>query len=75
VIERLSPPRGDEWTAYVDTHTYDDDGVRMKEGFVGESLAAVHPGVVVDLGTNVANLLVYEGDIHAALRDYTEQPK
>jgi len=52
VIERLSPPRGDEWTAYVDTHTYDDDGVRMKEGFVGESLEAVHPGVVVDLGTN-----------------------
>jgi len=30
---------------------------------------------VVDLESNVANLLVYEGDIHEALRDLTEQPK
>jgi len=30
---------------------------------------------VVDLESNIANLLVYEGDIHAALRDFTEQPK
>jgi len=30
---------------------------------------------VADLESNVANLLVYEGDIHAALRGFTEQPK
>ncbi len=34
LIERLPAPRGDAWTTYVDTHTYDDDGVRAKEGFV-----------------------------------------
>ena len=30
---------------------------------------------VVDLESNIANLLVYEGDIHTALRDLTEQAK
>jgi len=30
---------------------------------------------VVDLESNVANLLVYEGDVHAGLRGFTEQAK
>ena len=52
LIERLSPPRGDAWTAYVDTHTYEDDGVGRKESFVRQALADRRPRVVLDLGTN-----------------------
>jgi hypothetical protein len=52
LIEGLAPPRGDAWTSYVETHTYDDDGVQAKEGFVSEALSASKPGVVLDLGTN-----------------------
>src|SRR5262249_15189243 len=30
VIEGLAPPRGDAWTTYVETHTYDEDEVKAK---------------------------------------------
>jgi SAM-dependent methyltransferase len=52
VVEGLAPPTGDAWTTYVDTHTYDDEGVKAKEAFVREVLADHRPGVVLDLGTN-----------------------
>lgn len=52
VLGRLAPPSGDVWTTYVETHTYDDDGVRAKEALVGQALMDHRPSVVLDLGTN-----------------------
>jgi SAM-dependent methyltransferase len=51
-IEGLQPPKGDAWTTYVDTHTYEDADVKRKEGFVTRALEMLKPGVVVDLGSN-----------------------
>jgi SAM-dependent methyltransferase len=52
VIEGLASPRGDAWTTYVETHTYDDEDVKSKEAFVREAVAKRAPRVVIDLGTN-----------------------
>jgi SAM-dependent methyltransferase len=52
VIEKLPLPRGDNWTAYTETHTYDAAAVQAKEQFVRRALTEQRPGVVLDLGTN-----------------------
>lgn len=52
VLDRLSPPSGDAWTTYVETHTYADAEVRRKEGFVTRALQAARAESVLDLGTN-----------------------
>jgi hypothetical protein len=52
VIEKLSLPKGDNWTTYTETHTYDASGVQAKEQFVRRALSEQRPGVVLDLGTN-----------------------
>ena len=38
--------------SYVETHTYDDEGVRAKEGFVRAGIEKLAPATVLDLGTN-----------------------
>jgi hypothetical protein len=52
VIEKLPLPRGDNWTTYTETHTYDTTAVQAKEQFVHRALTEQRPGVVLDLGTN-----------------------
>ncbi len=52
VIERLDPPRGDAWTTYTETHTYDAPAVKAKEAFVSRALGECRPRTVLDLGTN-----------------------
>jgi SAM-dependent methyltransferase len=52
VIERLDPPRGDAWTTYTETHTYDAPAVKAKEAFVSRALGERRPRTVLDLGTN-----------------------
>jgi SAM-dependent methyltransferase len=52
LVEALHPPKGDAWTTYVETHTYEDADVRRKEGFVAAALEAMKPQVALDLGTN-----------------------
>jgi hypothetical protein len=52
IVERLPLPSGDEWSSYVETHTYDDEGVRAKEGFVRAGVEKLAPATVLDLGTN-----------------------
>ena len=52
VVEKLPLPSGDEWTAYTETHTYDDEGVKAKEAFVSDAIVQARPGTVLDLGTN-----------------------
>ena len=52
LIEKLPLPSGDEWTSYTETHTYDDEGVSAKEGFVRSAIQGRAPRTVLDLGTN-----------------------
>ncbi len=52
VIEGLEAPRGDAWTTYTETHTYDEPAVSAKEAFVGRALGEQRPRTVLDLGTN-----------------------
>jgi SAM-dependent methyltransferase len=52
LLDRLRPPAGDRWTAYVETHTYGDSAVTTKEGFVRAAIEAHQPAVLLDLGTN-----------------------
>jgi hypothetical protein len=52
IVEKLPLPSGDEWTSYVETHTYDDEGVKAKEGFVRAGIEQLAPATVLDLGTN-----------------------
>jgi SAM-dependent methyltransferase len=52
IVEKLPLPSGDAWTTYVETHTYDDEGVKAKEGFVRAGLETLAPATVLDLGTN-----------------------
>ena len=52
IVEKLPLPSGDEWTSYVATHTYDDEGVKAKEGFVRAGIERLAPATVLDLGTN-----------------------
>jgi hypothetical protein len=52
LIERLAGPKADSWTDYVETHSYDADGVKAKEAFVSRALAEAGPRVVIDLGSN-----------------------
>jgi SAM-dependent methyltransferase len=52
LIDRLPQPRGDAWTSYVDTNTYDDAGVAAKEAFVRDAILQKAPASVLDLGTN-----------------------
>jgi len=52
IVEKLPLPSGDEWSSYVETHTYDDEGVRAKEGFVRGGIEKLAPTTVLDLGTN-----------------------
>ena len=52
VLEKLPLPSGDEWTSYTETHTYDDEGVKTKEGFVSDAIVHARPATVLDLGTN-----------------------
>jgi hypothetical protein len=39
VIEKLPLPRGDNWTAYTETHTYEAAAVQAKEQFVRRALS------------------------------------
>ena len=52
IVEKLPLPSGDEWSSYVETHTYDDEGVRVKEGFVRAGIEKLAPATILDLGTN-----------------------
>jgi SAM-dependent methyltransferase len=52
VIQKLPLPTADNWTTYVETHTYDAGAVQAKEQFVHRALTEQRPGVVLDLGTN-----------------------
>ncbi len=52
IVEKLPLPAGDEWSSYVQTHTYDDEGVKAKEGFVRAGIEKLAPATVLDLGTN-----------------------
>lgn len=52
IIEGLEPPRGDAWTTYTETHTYEAPAVKAKEAFVHRVLSERKPGTVLDLGAN-----------------------
>jgi ribosomal protein L11 methylase PrmA len=52
VIERLEAPRGDAWTTYTGTHTYDAQAVDAKQAFVSRAFGERRPRTVLDLGTN-----------------------
>jgi hypothetical protein len=52
VIEGLAAPRGDAWTTYTETHTYDAAAVTAKEAFVTRAFGQRRLGTVLDLGTN-----------------------
>ena len=52
VIEGLAAPRGDAWTTYTETHTYDAAAVKAKEAFVTRAFGQRRLGTVLDLGTN-----------------------
>ena len=52
VIEGLEAPRGDAWTTYTETHTYDAPAVKAKEAFVTRAFGERRLGTVLDLGTN-----------------------
>jgi SAM-dependent methyltransferase len=53
LVDRLEVGgRGSMWSEYRDTCSYSDADVQAKERFVGDALAAIDPGTVVDLGAN-----------------------
>jgi SAM-dependent methyltransferase len=52
IVERLRPPKGDNWTTYAETHTYRPAAFQAKESFVTRALAERRPATVLDLGTN-----------------------
>jgi hypothetical protein len=71
-IERLHSPRGDSWTTYTDTRTYDRAALQAKEAFVQRALAEHRPATVLDLGTNTgqfANLARRSGASHVIAVD------
>lgn len=53
LVDRLEVGgRGSVWSDYRDTCSYSDADVQAKERFVGDALAAIDPGTVIDLGAN-----------------------
>jgi ribosomal protein L11 methylase PrmA len=51
----LRPDVDGEWTAYSTTHTYTDEELLAKQGFLADFIGAHHPRLALDVGCNTGD--------------------